>query len=185
MVESTDNRRNSVRQLLGVAALMAVGYLCFRTLRFTNGGLNLVFVCAFLLLMFLAIQRLLSLGRWPRMLTTTLLTATVLLLLMKTACGMPDLMLSRELSVVQQRHCSVHLLLETGGGWGPHGVGLEQRMFILPGLYVVKYLDYFDGAHDGSLSVEAQDTVRLHVAARENWNPEINRVYALKPWVYF
>ena len=58
-------------------------------------------------------------------------------------------------------------------------------MFILPGLYVVRYLDYFEGAYDGSLSADAHDKVRLHVAARENWNPEVDRVYALKPWVYF
>ena len=65
---------------------------------------------------------------------------------------------------------------------GPHGVGLEQRLFILPGLYTVKYLDYFEGAYHGSLSAEAADKVRLRIARDANWDREVDKVYSLKPW---
>ena len=186
---------NSVRQLLAVAALMAVGYVCYRTLRFTNGGLNLVFVCAFLLVPLLAIRPVLRLRGWRRVLTTILLTPflalSLLLLLMTAAFNVPAFIehreLSRELSSVQQGHYSIHLLWQetAGGALGPHGIGLEQRIFIFRSLYTVKYLDYFEGAHQGSLSVEAADKVRLRIARHANWNREVDRVYALKPWVYF
>jgi hypothetical protein len=50
-----------------------------------------------------------------------------------------------------------------GGALGPHGVGLEQRMFVVPGIYLVRYLDYFEGASKGSLSEEGADIIRLHI----------------------
>jgi hypothetical protein len=201
MIESTNDGRNSVRQLLALAALMAVGYGCIRTLRFTNGWLNFVFVCAFLLIPFLAIRPLLRLRRWPRVLTTILLSPffaiSLLLLLVQASCEAPALIehreLSRELRVAQQGHYSIHLLWEetAGGAVGPHGVGLEQRMFIFPGLYAVKYLDYFEDyfewTTEGSLSVEGADKVRLRITRRGvgGLSHEIDRVYSLKPWVYF
>ena len=195
MIETIDDRRNSVRQLLATAALIALGYVCIRTLRFTNGGLNLVFACVFFLTPFLAIRPLRRLRSWPKVLGTIVLTPflalSLLLLLMEATCEAPAVIqgreLSWELSVAQQEHSSIHLLRETtaGGAVGRHGLGLEQRMFILPGIYTVKYVDYFEGAYQGSMSVEATNRVRLHIDARENWNPEIDKVYVLKPWVYF
>jgi len=192
--EAADDRRTSVRQLLVLAALIAVGYLCIRALRFTNEGLNLAFVCAFLLIPFFAVRPVLRLRRWPKVLTTILLAPVLALcllcLLVTVTCDIPAVAkhreLSRELSTVQQEHYSVHLLWQetAGGAVGPHGVGLEQRMFIVPGLYVVKHLDYFEGAHEGSLSAEGADKVRLHIP-KSNLHQEVDQVYSLKRRVYF
>ena len=60
------------------------------------------------------------------------------------SCDLPAVLqhreLSRELAHIQQENCSVYLLREStpGGALGAHGVALEQRMSIVPGLYVVK-----------------------------------------------
>jgi len=60
-----DENRNAVWQLVLVGALIVAGYFCIRNLRFTSAGLNLAFVCLFLLLPFLAIGPVLRLHRWP------------------------------------------------------------------------------------------------------------------------
>jgi hypothetical protein len=194
MTETANDRSRAIRQLLVVAALMGLGWICIRTLRFTNDGLNLAFGCGFLLLPFFAIRPVLRLRRWPRMLMAVVLTPVLALamlaLLFTVGCDVPAYVqhreLSRELSSVHQGHYSVHLLWEetAGGAVGPHGVGLEQRMFIVPGLYLVKPLDYFEGAHEGSLSAEGADKVRLHIP-KSNSYQEVNKVYSLKHRVFF
>src|SRR4051812_3930048 len=136
MIETADASRNAVRQLLVVAALIAAGYLCLRTLRFTSNALNLAFVCAYLILPSLAIRPVMRLRSWPKVLTTILLTPllalSLTLLLFTVACDIPAALehreLIRQLSSVQQGHYSVHLLWEesAGGAVGPHGVVLEQ-----------------------------------------------------------
>jgi hypothetical protein len=67
---------------------------------------------------------------------------------------------------------------------GPHGVALEQRMFVVPGLYMVRHLDYFEGAHEGSLSAEGADRVRVHIP-KSDLHQEIDLVYSLRRLVYF
>lgn len=67
---------------------------------------------------------------------------------------------------------------------GPHGVGLEQRMFMVPGLYMVRHLDYFDGVREGSLAAVGEDKVRVHIP-KNGMHQEVDRVYSLKPRVYF
>lgn len=194
MVESADDRSNAVRQLLFIAALIGLGYVCMRTLRFTHDGLNLAFVCGFLLVPFLAVRPVLQLRRWPKVVTTILLAPLLALalvcLLITVTCDVPALVqhrqLSRELSSVQQRHYSVHLLWQetAGGAVGPHGVGLEQRMFVVPGLYMWKQLDYFEGASEGSLSAMRADKIRLHIPNSVS-HQEVDEVYSLKRRVYF
>src|SRR6202008_3428505 len=56
---------------------------------------------------------------------------------------------------------------ENGGAVGVHGLNLEQRRLIIPGLYMVKSVDFFDSAKEGKLSVEGPYTVRVH--ARGNY----------------
>lgn len=194
MVEPADAPRNAVRQLLFLAALIAAGYLCLRTLRFARSEINLAFVCIFLLLPFLAIRPVLRLHHWHKILTTVFLTpllaGSLLALFFTVAFDIPATLthreLSRELSSIQQEHYSVHLLWEetAGGAIGPHGVDLEQRMFILPGLYVVKHIDYFDGAHEGSLSMAGPDQIKVHIPKSYS-RQEIDKVYSLKQRVYF
>jgi hypothetical protein len=102
------SNRKSAGQLIAIAGVMSVGYLCIRTLRFTHEGFNLIFLCAFFLTPFLAIRPVLRLGRWPKLLgaifLTPLLSLSLLLLLFSAACGNfgrhPELV--RDLSTVQQ-----------------------------------------------------------------------------------
>jgi len=194
MVAFADNRRSAVLQLLVVAALMAVSYLCIRTLRFTNDGLDVAFVCLFFLLPFLAIRPVLRLRRWPKVAAAIflvpLLTLSLLCLLFTVTCDIPAVVerreLRRELGSVRQGHYSVHLLWQetAGGALGSHGVALEQRMFVFPGLYVVRHLDYFEGASEGSLSAGGADKVKVHIPKSDS-HQEIDQVYSLKRRVYF
>jgi uncharacterized membrane protein (UPF0136 family) len=194
-METRGDGSSATRQLLVIAALLGLGYVCTRTLRFTNDGLNLAFVCGFLLVPFFAIRPVLRLHRWPRsfvgVILTPLLAFSSLALLFTVGCDIPayveHIELSTELSSVQQRNYSVHLLWEetAGGAAGPHGVGVQQRMFIVPGLYTVKSLDYFEGACEGSLSVEGPDKVRLHLTKSCSLQQEVDKVYSLKRRVYF
>ena len=189
-----DERPKAARTLLVLAALMGLGYLCIRTLRFTNDFLNVAFLCSFLLIPLPAARAALRLSGWPKFVTTILLTPllalSLLFFLLTVSCDLPAVVehreLSRELAYVQQGNYSVHLLWEetAGGAVGPHGVVLEQRMSILPGLYVVKPLDYFEGASKGSLSAEGADIVRLHIP-KSNEHEEVNKVYSLKRKVYW
>jgi hypothetical protein len=152
---------------------MAAGYLCIRTLRFTNDGLNIAFGCAFLLLPFLAIRPTLRLRGLPRALAVFFLAPVLAISLFSLftiavfdiPAAVRHAELSRELGSVRQGHYSVHLLWEetAGGALGPHGVGLEQRMFIVPGLYIVKHIAWFDEAYQGSLSAEGLDKVRVRI----------------------
>jgi hypothetical protein len=70
---------------------------------------------------------------------------------------------------------------------GPHGVSLEQRRAILPGIYAVRTLDYFEGAREGNISFIAPERVSLYipVAGYDQNQENVRRVYALKPWLYF
>jgi len=194
MSDSADGRRNPVWQLLVLAALMTVGYICIRTLRFTHDGINVGFVCTFFLTPFLAIRAVLRMRRWPKVLTTILLVpvlaVSLISLLITMTCVVPAAIehreMSRELSTIWQGRYSVHLVWEetAGGAIGPHGVALQQRKFILPGLYMAKNVDYFEGADEGSISAEGENKVRLQMPKRD-WQQEVDKVYSLKPWVYF
>ncbi|HKN74505.1 MAG TPA: hypothetical protein VJW94_04955 [Candidatus Acidoferrum sp.] len=173
---------------------MAIGYLFTRTLRFTNEALNLTFVCLYFLLPFFAIRSVLRLRRWPKLAASIflvpLLAISTLCLLLTATCEIPAVVehreLSREVATLRMEHCTVHLLWQetAGGAVGPHGVGLEQRMFLVPGLYLVKHLDYFEGAHEGSLLLVGNDKVRVHVP-KSDLHQEVDKVYALKRRVYF
>lgn len=179
MLESVDHKRKAVGQLFALAALMALGWLCMRTLRFTNDGLNLAFGCVFLLIPFFAVRPVLRLDRWPKALALILWGPLLALssfgLLAMVSCDIPDFVEKREhvreLGSVRQGNNSVHLLWRetAGGALGPHGLGLEQRMLIVPGFYLMRGLDYFEGASEGSLSADGANRVRLHI-------PKMDRV---------
>ena len=57
-------------------------------------------------------------------------------------------------------------------------------MFIVPGLYVVKPLDFFENAHEGSLSADGAGKVKLHIPQNAG-HQEVEKVYSLKRRVYF
>jgi hypothetical protein len=194
MMAAPDERLKALRRLLFLAALIGLGYLCTRTLRFTNHFLNIAFLCSFFLVPFVAAREALRLGGWLKVVTTMLLIPLLALsmvsLLLTVSCDLPAVVehreMSRQIGYVQQGNYSVHLLWNetAGGALGPHGVLLEQRMPIVAGLYVVKPLDYFEGASRGSVSAEGTDSVRLHIP-ESNENEEVNKVYALKRRVYW
>lgn len=198
MSDSVPSNRNSNRvHLVFLAVLMIFMYLCMRTLCFTNTGLNLAFGSLFLLLPFFAIKPALGLPRGAKIVMFTLLLPLVAFssmgLLSMVACDIPDAIdhrqRSRELCTLQQGQYSVRLAWEetSGGAIGPHGVTLEQRRTILPGVYAVKYLDYFEGASEGTLSAVGPDSVSLYIpiAGYNRDQKSIQRVYSLKSWLYF
>lgn len=193
----SDPSSKPVRRLVFLVALAATMYLCVRTLRFTHEGLNLAFGCLFFLLPLFAVKPALRLPRSAKIATLILLIPSLAFSLMglsaMVACDIPDAVnhrqLSRELCTLQQGQYSVHLLWEetSGGAVGPHGVGLEQRRSILPGLYAVRFLDYFEGATEGSLSFAGPNRVSLYIpiAGYNRDQRNIQRVYSLRRWLYF
>jgi len=188
---------NPVPQLAFLAVLMIFMYLCMRTLRFTNDGLNLAFGFLFLVIPFLAIKPALRLPRRAKIATLTLLVPLLAFSLVglsaMVACDIPDAVnhrqRSRELCTLQQGQYSVHLVWEetSGGAVGPHGVGLEQRRSLVPGVYAVRFLDYFEGATEGSLSFAGPNRVSLNIpiAGYKRDQRNIQRVYSLRRWLYF
>jgi len=188
---------NPVRRLVILATLAVFMYLCTGAFRFTHHGLNLAFVCLFLSIPFFAIKPALRLPRWAKITTLTLLTPmlafSVLGLLGMAACDIPDavkhVQLTRELCSLQHGEYTVRLSWDetAGGAIGPHGISLEQRRGILPGIYLVKSLDYFEGASEGTLSWAGADRVALYIPIAGYYQNQKNvrREYSLKPWLYF
>jgi hypothetical protein len=193
MTEFKRETRNSVRQLLVIAALMVIGYTCIRTLSFTIEALNFLFVYAFYLIPLLAIRPVLRLHRQPRiwgliLLTPLLLLTSFLLLFTVVFDGLlgPSER-TQPLQTFQQGNSTIQLQrYENGGAVGVHGLNLEQRRLIVPGLYLVRSVDFFDSAWDGALSEDGPYRVRVHAKGNYDSNKyEVDRVYSLKPWVYF
>jgi hypothetical protein len=193
MTDSTKAVGRSVRQLLVIAALMVIGYTCTRTLRFAVDVLNLIFDSAVYAIPLLAIRPVLRLHQRPRtwglilfspllLLSAFLLLGTVVFegLLGGTERSEPLQTFQQESSTIQlQRY-------ENGGSIGVHGLNLEQRRLIVPGLFVVRSVAFFDSAREGTLSVEA--LYRVRVRAKGNYDSNdyvVDKVYHLKPWVYF
>ena len=199
MSESVPSNRsvNPVWRLVFLISLMVFMHLCMHTLRFTNAGLNLAFGCLFLLLPLFAIKPALRLSRWAKIIAFILLMPlmafSVVGLLGMVACDIPAAVnhrqLSRELCTLYQGKYSVHLSWDetAGGAVGPHGVSLQQRRTILPGIYAVRFLDYFEGASEGSLSFVGPDRVslRIPIAGYHMDQKNVQREYSLKPWLYF
>jgi hypothetical protein len=193
ITESSTQTRRSVRQLLLISALIGIGYACIRTLSFTVGFLNFVFVCAFYATPLLAIRPVLRLQRRPRIWGLVLLSPVLLLssFLLLGKLVLDGILGGTEriqvLQTFQEGRSTIQLQrYENGGAVGIHGLNLEQRRLIVPGLYVVRSVDFFDDAFEGTLSEEGPYKVR--VIAKGSYNSsdhEVDRVYSLKPWVYF
>lgn len=188
---------NPVRRLAALAAMMVFMYVCSCTLRFTRNALNLAFEAVFYLLPVLAITPALRLRRSIKITTLILLAPFLALsffgLSFMAACDVPDAIkhvkLSRELCTIQQGRYSVRLSWDetAGGAIGPHGVSLQQRRDLLPGLYAVRFVDWFEGANEGAISSEGPNKVSVYipVAGSHHDRKGIRREYSLKPWLYF
>jgi hypothetical protein len=192
MIEQTKDTRKSVRRLLILIAIMLVGYACIEMFRFAAGLVNLIFVCAYLIVPFFAIRPVLRLSQPFKALGYFLLTPVLLLSVVNLSVSIldalvPDLKRIEPLQTIQQGRSSVQLgRYEHGGAVGVRGVYLEQRRPVLPGLFLVRSVDTFVYAHEATLSVDGPYRVRVHaIGSYDDGHSVVERVYSLKPWVYF
>jgi hypothetical protein len=176
-----------------IAILLVIAYTSMRTLSFTIGALNFILECAVYAIPFLAIRPVLRLKQGARILGLILLGPLFLLssfLLLGTVVfdGLLGGLEHKEpLQTFQEGNSTIQLQrYERGGAVGVHGFNLEQRRLIAPGLFIVRSIDFFDSAHEGTLSAEGLYRVRVHAKGSYYSNDyEVDKVYSLKPWVYF
>lgn len=185
----TKETANSVRQLSVIAALLVIGYFCNRPVRFTVNFLNSILDCAFYAIPFFAIRPVLRLHQGPRVwgliLLAPLLLFSSFFLLVTVVFGGAER--TETLQTFQLGSSTIELQrYENGGAVGVHGLILRQRRLIVPGLYMVKSVGFFDDAREAKLSVEGPYTVRVHAIGNYYSNDyQVDKIYHLKPWVYF
>ena len=191
-MEQAVDTGKAVRRLLILIAIMLVGYACIEMFHFAASWGNSIFVCAYLTVPFFAIQPLRRLSQPFKALAVVILIPVLLLSVVNLTLSMldaldPDLKRIEPLQTVQQGHSSVQIgRYEHGGAIGVRGIYLEQQRSVLPGLYLVRSIDAFEYAHEATLSVDGPYRVRVH--AKGSYNDAhllVDRVYSLKPWVYF
>jgi hypothetical protein len=191
-MEQAVDTRKSVRRLLFLIAIMLVGYACIEMFRFAASWGNSIFVCAYLMVPFFAIHPLRRLLQPFKALGFVILIPVLLVSVVNFSVSIlyaldPGPKRIEPLQTVQQGQSSVQIgRYEHGGAIGVRGIYLEQRRFVLPGLYLVRSIDAFGYAHEATLSVDGPD--RVHVHAKGSYNDAnllVDRVYSLKPWVYF
>jgi hypothetical protein len=184
MAEFRTHPRRSILQLLLIVALMGIVYTAMHMLDFRLRVLNVLLQCAFCLLPFLAIQPVRRFQPRPRFYGLILLAP---LLCMSACVGTfavgSDEPLTEPLQTFQEGDGTVQLQrYENGGAIGVHGINLEQRRLIVPGLFLVRSVDFFDFAYEGTLTSEGPYRVRVHAKGSKY---EVDKVYSLKPWIYF
>ena len=179
--------RRSIQNLIVLAVLMSIGYAGTRALRFTVDILNPIFACVVCVLPFFAIRPLRAFPKWARVLGRVFLYPVLLLSALDLLGALGGWELTRPVQTLQQGSSTIKLDdYDYGGGVGVHGLRLQQRRLLVPGVYLVKTLDFFDDAREGAISVEGPDKIRAH--SKGNYSSddyEVDRVYSLKPWVYF
>lgn len=193
MTDSTESASKSIRQLFVIAALMVIGYICTRTLRFTVDVLNPIFHCVAYAIPFLAIRPVLRLhgqGRtWGfRVLIPSLLLSSLYLLGTLVFDGiLGPSELRKPLQTFQVGSSTIQLQdYDYGGSVGVHGFNLEQRRLLVPGLFLVRSVGFFDDAREGTLSVEGPYRVRVHAKGNYYSNDyQVDKVFDLKSSVYF
>jgi hypothetical protein len=192
MIEQAKDTSKSVRRLLILIAIMLVGYACIEMFRFAFGLANLIFVCAYLIVPFFAIRPVQRLSQPFKALVSLLLAPVLLLSVVNLSVSildatLPNLNRIEPLQTIQQGRSSVQIgRYEHGGAVGVSGIYLEQRRPVLPGLYLVRSIAAFGYAHEATLSVEGPYRVRVHaIGSYDDAHLAVDRVYSLKPWVYF
>ncbi|MGA2277453.1 MAG: hypothetical protein ABSG00_07605 [Terracidiphilus sp.] len=193
MAETTKAARNLFWQFFVLAVLLAVLYTAVQTLRFKAGALNFIVECLCYSIPLFAIRPVSRLHQRPRILGFILLTPLLLLssFLLLGKVVFDGILGGSEhrqlLQTFQQGNCTIQLeRYENGGAVGVHGLNLEQRRLLFPGLYLVKSIDFFDSAGEGTLSVEGPYKVRVYAKGNYyNNDYQVEKVYNLKPWVYF
>lgn len=184
---------NCVWQLLLIAAALVIAHTCMYTLSFTVRALNVLIECAVYAIPLLAVVPVLRLKKRARiwglvLLSPVLALSSALLVFTVVVVGLLGRSERIEpLQTFQEGSSTIQLQrYEFGGAVGVRGFNLEQRRLIVPGLYMVRSVDFFDYAWEGTLTAEAPYRVRVHAKGGYNSNDyEVDKVYILKPWVYF
>jgi len=184
-----------VRNLLflGLAFLLGIG--CCRWFRFSSAELNYAFAMGVLCIPFIALRPLWQFSRIARVfgyvLISPLLLLSVLMLVTMATCDFDLHPYGKErclpeLGRIEQNGYTVHLIQDLCGG-PLTGVALkvEQRMLFLPGLYVIRTIDYIDGAYEGRITVAGASAIQLHIPKGPSWSSDTDRTYGLKRHVYF
>ena len=95
----------------------------------------------------------------------------------------------QELGAIEQNGYSVHFIRDGCGGAAQNFIlDIEQRALVLPGLYLVRPVDAFDGAYEGRMTSAGANSIRVQIpkgVEGSGWNKEIDRTYTLKKHVYF
>ena len=184
----TDEFANTRKQLSVVAALLLVGYLCHDKLRFSSALLHLASFCVYHTLPFFAVRPVLHLHQRPKIVGLTLLSPILLvssLLLLGRLVGFTER--ARTLQTVQIDGNTIELQrYENGGALGIHGINVEQRRSIVPGLYLVRSIAFFDDAKEAVFSMELPYVLKVHAVGSYSSNDyQVDKTCLLKPWVYF
>jgi hypothetical protein len=186
---------NPIRNLvfLGIAFILGIG--CTRWFRFSSAALNYTFGFCLLCVPFLALRPLQQLPRISRVvgfvLISPLLILCILMTLMMATCDFDLHPYSKgsclqELQRVEQVGYTVRLILdECGGALTGTAVVVEQRMRLLPGLYVFRNVDYIDRAYEGRLTVMGTNEIQVHIPKGCGLTADIDRTYTLRRHVYF
>lgn len=188
-----------LRRLGLLAVGFALGIKFFDYFRFTEPVLNYALALGVLAIPVFAFRIVLKLSRMPRLFgsifLSLLLSAELIFVMLFIACGSIELhpdgpkSCVQELGTVQQDKYSVHLLRDgCGGAAVSFSVYVEQRLSLLPGLYMFRVLDDFYGAYEGTLTPVGPNEVRLQIpigVEGSNWHKTIDRTYSLRPHVYY
>jgi hypothetical protein len=188
MTEPISQTQRSAWQLLCLLALGGIGYIGRRTLNLGSETLNRVSEGVYYLIPFFAVRPALRLRRWFRIVAmlalAPLLLLSSLVLLLEVIPGSER---TEPLQTLQVGSSTLQLQrYENGGSVGVHGINLEQRRPIFPGLYIVKSIAFFYEADEGTVTPEGPYRVKVHArGSYHDANYEVEKVYSLKPWVYF
>lgn len=193
--QRTEGNSRAALHLFLLSLVFVVGFACFRMFRFTSPSLNYTFGLGVLCTSFLALRSLSQLRKIPKVigfiLVSPLLLLSLLMILAAVACDLNprNKGCRQELQTVRQDGYSVHLVLDgCGGAVSSFMLGLEQRRPVLPGLYVFRSIDFFDGAYEGKMTPVGTNEIQLHIpkgVEGSGWTQEIDRTYTLKRHVYF
>src|SRR5437879_1858154 len=160
--------------------------------------LNYLFGWGVACLPFFALRPLSQLPRIPKVLgfvlVSPLLLVCLLMIAVSVACDF-DLhpyskdSCTQELERIEQHGYSVHFILDGCGGASQGFIlDVEKRMKALPGIYVFRTVDSFDGAYEGTMRSVGENQIHVHIpmgVPGSGWRQEVDRDYRLKRHVYF
>ena len=180
-------------QFAVLAALLVVGYMGTGVLRFTSAPLDLIVNNAYFTIPYFAIRPALRLHGLQKILGLMLLAPFLLfssLILLFTIVDrglLGESPRTHPLQTFQIGKSTVQLeTYDYGGAVGVHGLNLVQRRPIFPGVDLVRSIDFYDSATEGTLSMEGPVRVRVHaIGSYANPDRVINEAYPVKTWVYF